>query len=968
MQKQLLFIINLVLVVTTAFGQTCDTNIFPEGKQYPDTYHHVATDLDNWAHYNTHDPSACKDGEWYYMFSTDASWAGLNGKGAMERRSKDLVNWEFLGNAFDGIPDSAKNFFLTINEDYEDAGIWAPFVFKYKDDYILYYSAPGGLDNENLAFIGYETSSTAAGPWADSGMVTTSVPDDTINAIDPTVVYDSVEKKLWMAYGSWYTGIYIVELDTNTYGLKTEGDRGKRIANRLNNYYGQEGPELVYRNGWYYLLLAYDALGDLYNVRVGRSRSPEGPYLDVNGVDMTDKSDSEPMILGPYQFNNHPGWQGTGHCGVYNDEGKYYFFAQGRPSIIPEMMVLQTREIYWIDEWPVLSPECYAGVPDCEVLKDSLIGEWEHMPLIYTNSTSVNYRSTSETLTLASDGTFNDETVNTWTFDGDTLVLTWSSGEIDKLIVKWGWDWENECRTIIYTGLTTNYNGTSSTPKCIWGKKIYPEHVANFSTIVDGGTYTVRNSLSHLLMQTSDSTEGATVYQWSDTTTRGQLWKIKSAGDDYYYLLPQNCGDTMALEVSGGGSADGSDIVISKIDGLNRQKFKITYHDNGLYRITSMVSSNNSAFDVYGYSIENGGNINQWTYEGGMNQLWRISRVDTILIDTVSVDTFPDEDPVEEELTIVNEPFDYDIGALEGNGASGEGWGGSWSISGVSDSIQIAEGLTYTGLSTSGNSLEIKAQDDSGMEATRELSSTWTDVDGKVYWFSALYQVENPSSISDSWQGISFDNGSEQVYIGKLWGVDYIGINDPDPYLNVSSATTWDNGLVYLVVKIVMSGDDNVDTTYMWINSDPSEEPDIANADVVADITLNNGFNAIRCHLGQTSGLTLKIDELRLSDSWEGLTGNTSAVETVANVAGMVKAYPNPFSDKVTLEYELTSVQDVKIEILSIDGRVLDVTRELNKNPGIYTYSWDGGNSKTGLFFYRIIINNDVFSGRLIHE
>ncbi len=966
--KILAALFNLFFISAVVSGQACDTNLFPDGVQYPDTYHHVASDLDSWAHYNTHDPSVYKDGEWYYMFSTDASWAGLNGTAAMERRSKDLVNWEYTGNAFDGIPSSAEEFFLTINEDYEDAGIWAPFVTKFKDDYILYFSAPGGLDNENLAFIGYATSSSAAGPWADSGMITKSVPDDTINAIDPTVIYDTVEKKLWMAYGSWYTGIYIVELDTNTYGLKTEGDRGKRIANRLNNYYGQEGPELVYRNGWYYLLMSYDGLGDLYNVRVGRSRTPDGPYLDVNGVDMTDKSDSEPMILGPYQFNNHPGWQGTGHCGVYNDEGKYYFFAQGRPSIIPEMMVLQTREIYWINDWPVLSPECYAGVPDCDVLTDSLVGEWEHMPLIYTNNTSVNYRSTSESLIIAADGTFNEESANTWTFDGDTLVLNWSTGEVDKLIVKWGWDWENENRTILYTGLTTNYEGTSSTPKCLWGKKIYPEKVANFSTIEEGGTYIIRSSLSHLLVTASGNTDGATVYQWGDKTTKDQLWKIKSAGDDYYYLLPQNCGDTMALEVKGGSSSDGSDIIISKIDGLNRQKFKLNYHNNGLYRITSMVSSNSSAFDVYGYSIENGGNVNQWTYEGGMNQLWRITRLDTIPIDEVSIDTFPDEDPVEEELTIVNEPFDYDLGALDGNGSSGNGWGGSWSISGVSDSVQIVAGLTYSGLSTTGNSLEIKAQDGSGMEATRELSSTWADVDGSVYWFSALFQVENPSDISDSWQGISLDNGSEQAYIGKLWGMEYLGINDPDPYLNTASETTWDNGIVYLVVKMVMSGDDNVDTTYMWINADPTMEPAVSDADVVADITLNNGFKAIRCHLGQTAGLILKIDELRLSDSWSGLSGESSSVQTVSDVIGNVKAYPNPFTDQVTLEYELTSAQDVKIEFMSVDGRVIDIIREFNVEPGIHCYTWDSGNRSNGIFFYRIILDNNVVSGRLIHE
>ena len=355
-------------------GQNCDTNLFPDGKEYYDTYHEFAANLSGWKHYNTHDPTVNKQGEWYYMYSTDASWAGLNKNGALKRRSKDLVNWEFLGNAFDGVPQSAVDFFKTHgNPSYTDQGIWAPFLLKYKNGYILYYSAPGGLSGVNFAFIGYATSDSANGPWEDKGMITTSY-RDTINAIDPSVIYDSVNLRLWMSYGSWERGIYMLELDTATGGIKTPGDKGVKIASRKSTSYGLEGSELSYRNGWYYLFVSYDALGDLYNVRVGRSRNANGPFYDFNGENMV-HSNSIPMIQSPYRFNDHPGWQGTGHCGVYNDNGTYYMFNQARPAIQSAMMVLHVREIFWMDDWPVLSPERYAGVPKCPVTADSLSGQ-----------------------------------------------------------------------------------------------------------------------------------------------------------------------------------------------------------------------------------------------------------------------------------------------------------------------------------------------------------------------------------------------------------------------------------------------------------------------------------------------------------------------------------------------------------------------------------------------------------------
>lgn len=629
MKKLLIFIIfsgNLL----NSWSQNCDTNLFPNGQQYYDLYRDVERDMPNWKHYNTHDPTVYKDDEWFYMYSTDASMGNIHNTGALKRRSKDLVNWEFLGTAFDGVPQSAVDFFLNNgNPNYTDQGIWAPFLYKFKNKYYLYYSAPGGL-SVNFAYIGYAISDSANGPWIDQGMITTSY-GDTINAIDPTVVYDSINQRLWLAYGSWHNGIYMLELDTATGGLKNPGDRGFKIAARTG---GLEGAEINYRNGWYYLFVSYDPLGVLYNVRVGRSRNVNGPYYDFNGVDMAETTSNIPMIQSPYRFNNHPGWQGTAHCGVYNDNGTYYMFNQGRPTIEDFEMILHVRKIFWMDDWPIVSPERYAGVPQCSINADSLIGEWEHMPLIYKTSLSSPH-STSQSLEMYANGTFNNNTANTWTFNNDTLILNWNNNQyIDKLIVFWGWDWENSCRTLLYTGMNTD-------GLCIWGKKINQNMVDAYNKIVTGGAYLIRNQYSNMFMEVPVGNDniGASIKQGVKNGEKYQLWRILDARDGYYKFKSLASDSVRIIEIANGHNTNGADIILGINDDTEKHKFRIYNNNNGYFRILSKVSDETKSFDVQGFSISHGGNIFQWDYLHGLNQAWRFKRIDSLGIDTIGTYT-----------------------------------------------------------------------------------------------------------------------------------------------------------------------------------------------------------------------------------------------------------------------------------------------------------------------------------------
>jgi hypothetical protein len=207
---------------------------------------------------------------------------------------------------------------------------------------------------------------------------------------------------------------------------------------------------------------------------------------------------------------------------------------------------------------------------------------------------------------------------------------------------------------------------------------------------------------------------------------------------------------------------------------------------------------------------------------------------------------------------------------------------------------------------------------------------------------------------------------TEQGYIGKLWGMDELGINDPAPYLNVPSTVLWSDGLVWFVVKIVMSGDEGIDNTYLWINPDPSTEPLDAYASVNAEIILDEGFNAIRCHLGQTEGLIVRFDEIRLGTAWADVTpAGTNLTEIVQSGYG-VNIYPNPFSDVTTISYRLSSPEVVKLEIYNVVGKKLETLVNSIQTQGIHNINWAAGDQPSGIYFYKLQMGDFCDIGKLV--
>ncbi len=504
----------------TPGGETVSTviNINFSGPTYPNDYSSIGgwENRQNWQLANIHDPSIAKQGEYFYMVQTDASYGNVHeGKGHFfMRRSKDLVNWEFIGPTMKTVPNwVADSLNLRRNKDGLPPlekntiryGFWAPNLRKVGNIYRIYYSIVIlnpiiGEDSDRSwserPFIGLmETSDLSTNEWIDKGMVVCNIADGVedyrrldgndwssywkFNSIDPSFI-ETPEGDQYLFYGSWMTGLAYIKLDPSTgkpKKLMAEEDYGTRIVGRgdlsRNRWQGLEGPEIIYNpeTGYYYLFLAYDELSIAYNTRVARSKSIEGPYLGYNGQNVSDGAECFPMLTHPYKFNNSYGWVGFSHCAIIHDveSGKWFYSSQGR---LPEnvggnaysnaIMMGHIRELKWTsDGWPVIDPERYAAVPQIPLTENEILGKWEHINFDYQyqkqqTSSIVYFDKGNKT-----SGSFN----TTWSYDDQTKTLKIGGWEVKLFIT---YDWEVNPRRV-----TLTYSGYNAEGKPVWGKKIF---------------------------------------------------------------------------------------------------------------------------------------------------------------------------------------------------------------------------------------------------------------------------------------------------------------------------------------------------------------------------------------------------------------------------------------------------------------------------------------------------------------
>jgi arabinan endo-1,5-alpha-L-arabinosidase len=274
-------------------------------------------------------------------------------------RSADLVSWEYVGDAFQTRPDWVA----------DDAGLWAPDIQYFNDQYYLYYTAPNTDLPGGGSAIGVATAPTPTGPWTDSGYPAVEphapacCPDAKRWTFDASIIKDDSGQR-WIYYGSYFGGISVRKLSADGLTSDPASETLVTIANRY------EGAFVIRRGEFYYLFAsATDCCrGPLtgYSVFVGRSTAPTGPFLDQDGVSLLAGRVGGTPVL---SMNGNQ-WVGLGHNAVFTDfDGKDWFlyhaidrndpYFSGAVGFTKRPVLMDP--LTWVDGWPTVRGGLWAS-------------------------------------------------------------------------------------------------------------------------------------------------------------------------------------------------------------------------------------------------------------------------------------------------------------------------------------------------------------------------------------------------------------------------------------------------------------------------------------------------------------------------------------------------------------------------------------------------------------------------------
>lgn len=320
------------------------------------------------------------------------------------------------------------------------------------------------------------------------------------------------------------------------------------------------------------------------------------------------------------------------------------------------------------------------------------------------------------------------------------------------------------------------------------------------------------------------------------------------------------------------------------------------------------------------------------------------------------------------------EPFNYILGEADIFNDSGEdldnGWAGPWVDGSATPGVptfEIVEGIQYNGLSTPGNSVAFSVLEGQGhAEMHRVFSDDWSDSAGEVYYFSYITQTTaSDPDLFDTWGGanMSADGNVGNVHFGIPWlssGQDLFWGYSDNTHL---SSVPVEVGVPVLVVsRIEMSGDENPEQLYIWVNPDlKAVDLDPAEADVDLQTSLNNGFTQVG--MSGYVGPTMNYDEIALTTSWadtkELYSTWTSTNETSAN-AFSISCTPSLVSTSATIRYHLATNQSVKVSIFNTLGCEVAVLANETQSAGMREITFSADGLIDGVYICKLQAGKDV--------
>ncbi len=630
----------------------------------------------NYARVSVHDPSVVRTEDGGYF---------IIGSHLGAAKSDDMMNWRSAANSDRGSTNTT--FFGDIYKElaipekwsntsagYNLAGnMWAPDIIYNKDmqKYCMYLSVNGvdwhssivlcTADNiegpykyeGTIVWSGFETRpANPANSYKNTDVEKVLGKDPDLgrylngqgrwnaaygtNAIDPAVFYDE-EGKLWMVYGSWFGGIYMLELDEQT-GLRDYNVKYPLTANTSDPYLGThvaggqwasgEGPYIEYMKdpvtgkGWYYLFISYGYFNSNggYNMRLFRSESPDGPYTDQNGNSAVFPRGGDNIggntgerLMSNYQWScNKKPFKAQGHNSALMDsDGKLYVIYHtkfddnfGAHEVRVHQLIMNE------DGWITAAPYEYSG----ETLSENghsveaVTGEYEFifhtLNQRFENEKSADVEKPKK-INLAPDGTITGDIKGSWSMRSGTPYMSVTIGDVVYKGAFLPQEDESGDNTLHMTFSATGNN------TCIWGSKkaAYVKAADVTETVrIEEGKYTLKNVNSGLYI----AEDSGNVIQ-----SQSQPWEIKAVADGVYAIIEEKGN---ALTVDGSSPDDGANISVSTFSDAENQKFTAVLNDDGSYSFMSIVSGKVRCLDVYNISKDDGANICQWEFWGGDGQ------------------------------------------------------------------------------------------------------------------------------------------------------------------------------------------------------------------------------------------------------------------------------------------------------------------------------------------------------------
>lgn len=395
------------------------------------------------------------------------------------------------------------------------------------------------------------------------------------NAIDPCVYYDK-NGKLWMSYGSWSGGIYMIELDENTglrdytavYDFKVNGVSasdtrananvtedpyfGKKIAGGY--YVSGEGSYIQQIENYYYLFMSYGFYSPTggYNMRIFRSEKPDGPYVDVNGqsaiytswIDNYRYNSRGLQLMGNYQWDTMSAAEiAQGHNSAFVDsDGNAYVIYHTKFDDGTAGHQLRIHQLYVNEDgWIVAAPYEYAGeavnnedIAGTAIPVEEIAGDYQMIVHQYSNTYAADngtiennvITAVPKDITLNKNGTITGAYTGTWSEKSGTAYAT---------IVINGTEYKG-----VFTEQTIDdsnikvlcFSAVSQSGVCIWGSKALEDDVIVAYNAKNGGSQIPSGTAGSLTLETAGEFGAEIAWSSSNKKLLSDTGKVSRPSQD----------------------------------------------------------------------------------------------------------------------------------------------------------------------------------------------------------------------------------------------------------------------------------------------------------------------------------------------------------------------------------------------------------------------------------------------------